>query len=116
MKFRFIFLLALSLLLPAEAQLETLSKARSFQIVRMSPEDRAAVARFHGGELFLIKEGLHITGLGRIAEIAADRVVVADPDGICIFRIADDRQRVEYIRIPDASRMGRNVSENASVP
>ena len=95
-------LLLFFLLSPMSACPLSASSADEFQIVRISPRDRAAVIKFSDDTLSVIREGMRVEGVGKITEITENRVVI-DASGdrrsdILIFRWEDNRQRTERIR------------------
>jgi hypothetical protein len=95
-------LLSFFLFLPMGACPLCASSALEFQVVRISSQDRAAVIRSPENKLSVIKAGSRIEGVGKVAEIAENRVVIEAPGDrggeTLIIRLEGGRQRTERIR------------------
>ena len=92
--FAFLFLASVQ---PLDAQSNT-----AIRVVKISAGDQMAVVKFSGQPLQLVKTGDVLQGIGRIAEIAADRLVIENmgPTGmeLIVIRLQNGQQTVERIK------------------
>jgi hypothetical protein len=87
---------------PPSVRAGDLSCDDPFEIVRVSPQDGAAVVRSSGGALTLIRVGSIVRGFGRVIDITENRVVLQSESrpgrDILVIQSADSGKRVERIR------------------
>ena len=75
------------------------------RVLKISPRDKAAVVELADGQLQLIRTGDSVNGIGRVVEIAPQRIVFEHQNQgakeLLVIRLVGEQQKLERIRKTD---------------